>query len=333
MMKKTAGNPLVQLLSSLEKQEDRDSYLILLQHSLCFSQRQTAASTDQSLAVYEHANVTPPSQRARRDSCGNLWISAVCHNYTAKLVWVETVGATIRPSKPVLQTVFLSLSASVDPLGWDKEENATAEKITMANLDCLAQNIVREATCNSMIVLESITPLVTLHGLNRTVDFLHQVTKQSSSATIVVPVLIESLTPAQHIALEDLADSVFILEGGEATLMRRGVRERANVLRNQVQFEIDDDGHLRLLSPIEMTVSTTNSGVAERDSKKVGQAPHAEGVVSLVQRQGKVTLRHEDDKVSTESFSTTPKPHIYLQDDDPEFADMDEEDPDDDLDI
>jgi hypothetical protein len=151
----------------------------------------------------------------------------VCHNYTAKLVWVETIGATIRPSKPVLQTVFLSLSASVDPLGWDKEENATAEKITMANLDCLAQNIVREATCNSMIVLESITPLVTLHGLNRTVDFLHQVTKQSSSATIVVPVLIESLTPAQHIALEDLADSVFILEGGEATLMRRGsVKER-----------------------------------------------------------------------------------------------------------
>ena len=133
MTKKTAGNPLIQLLSSLEKQEDRDSYLILVQHSLSFSQRQTAASTEQSLAVYQHANVKPPSQRARRDSCGNLWISAVCHHCTTKLVWVETIGCTIWPSKPASQTAYLSLSSGVDPLGWDNGENATAEKITIAN--------------------------------------------------------------------------------------------------------------------------------------------------------------------------------------------------------
>ena len=98
-----------------------------------------------------------------------------------------------------------------------------------------------------------------------------------------------------------------------------------------MHFEIDDVGQLRLLSTTETTVPT-DSSVAERVHKKVEHAPHAEGVVSLVQRQGRVILRHEDDNVTSES-STTLKPHIYLQDDDPEFDDMDEEDPDDDLDI
>lgn len=259
----------------------------------------------------------------------------MCRQCTAKLIWVDTIGActAIRPSKPALQTVFLSLAAGADPLGWDNGENSTADKITIENLDCLAQNVLREVTCNSMIVLESLTPLVTMHGLNRTVDFLQQLKTHSSSATLVLPVLIESLTPAQHIVLEDLADSVLILEGGEATLMRRGVRERGNLLRDKVEFEIDDDGQLRLLSTTEITVPTNDSGVVERVPQKEEQTPLIEGVVSLEHRPGKVTLRHEDDKVTSASSSTTPKPHIYLQDDDPEFADMDEEDPDDDLDI
>jgi len=339
MMKKSTVNPLLQLLSSLQKQTDSDPYLILVENSLSFSQRQTAASTEKDLAVYQRAQVKTPSQRAYRDSCGNLWISEMCQQCTTKLVWVETTGTTgiRRPSLRTLQSSqVVCLPAGTDPLGWDNsEDNIAVEKTSLATLDSLAKNILKEATPNSMIVLESLTPLVTLHGLERTVNFLRHLLQHSSSTTIVVPVLIECMTPSQHVVLEDLAQAVLILEGGEATLMRRGVRERSNLLRDQVHFEINDDG-LRLLStdtapttPNTSTETTTSIISAETVVEKEEPA-----VVSSKRRPGKVTLRHEEEgDVTATPEPPAPKPNIYLQDDDPEFDDMDEEDPDDDLDI
>ena len=52
--------------------------------------------------------------------------------------------------------------------------------------------------------------------------------------------------------------------------------------------------------------------------------------------RGKITLSNEDDnliKEVEEPVTTGPGPRIFLQDDDVEFDDMDDEDPDDDLDI
>ena len=52
-------------------------------------------------------------------------------------------------------------------------------------------------------------------------------------------------------------------------------------------------------------------------------------------RRTKVQLQlEEEDSAPAQATKPSPNtPHIFLQDDDPEFADYDEEDPDDDLDI
>lgn len=331
MMKSAStGNPVVQLLSSLQKQEGSDPYLILVQHSLSFSQRQTAASTDKDLAVYRMAQVRPPSERAQLDSSGNLWLSELSQHCTSKLVWVETIGSDIRPSTRSCQVVCLS--AGIDPLGWDRGESSQAEKTSFANLQALAGVIIGEASPNAMIVLESIAPLITMHGLDRTVDFLKYLLQHTVSTTLVIPVLTECLTQPHHIILEDLADAVLILEGGEATLMRRGVRERSNLLREQVNFEITDRG-LKLLST-ETTAATVNKSAAKSIDAKVGRSAPAPAAVSAssMSRPGRITLRHDDNHVAA-AAPNVPTPRIYLQDDDPEFDDMDEEDPDDDLDI
>ena len=332
MMKSAStGNPVVQLLSSLQKQDGSDPYLILVQHSLSFSQRQTAASTDKDLAVYRMAQVTPPSERAQLDSRGNLWLSELSQHCTSKLVWVETIGTGMRPSTPTCQVVFLS--AGIDPLGWDRSESSQVEKTSIANLQTLAGIIIGEASPNAMIILESIAPLISMHGLDRTVDFLTHLLKHTVSTTLIIPVLTECLAQPHHVILEDLADAVLILEGGEATLMRRGVRERANLLREPVHIEITDRG-LKLLSTDNTTANVNKSSAKSVDAKVDRSAPAPAVVpVSSMSRPGRITLRHDDNHVAVAEVPNVPTPRIYLQDNDPEFDDMDEEDPDDDLDI
>jgi hypothetical protein len=53
---------------------------------------------------------------------------------------------------------------------------------------------------------------------------------------------------------------------------------------------------------------------------------------STVARFGKIKLQMEED-ASTTAPSQVNEPNIFIQDDDPEYDDLDEEDPDDDLDI
>ena len=330
MMVKSAcsTNPVAQLLSSLQKHDESVPYLILLQHSLSFSQRQTAASSDKDLAVYRRAQVRPLSQRAQLDASGNLWLSQLIQLCESKLIWVETMETAIMPSTPTCQVV--TLAAGTDPLGWDSAESSQAGKITIANLQSLARVIIEQATPNAVIFLQSLTPLISMHGLDSTVTFLHDLLQNSVSTTLIIHVLTECLTQPQHIVLEDLAHAVLILEGGEATLMRRGVRERANLLRESVHFEIDERG-LRLLST-ETSAAVDTSAAKSVDVVAQLSAPTPEVVPSTsASRPGKIILQHEDNDVA--AAPNAPKLRIYLQDDDPEFDDMDEEDPDDDLDI
>jgi hypothetical protein len=202
-----------------------------------------------------------------------------------------------------------------NPLGWNEGEAST-----LGNLEELIRRISQSAEGGvSMIVLESLTPIVMRHGLQKAVVFLQKLL-QSTCATIIIPVLIETFTPQQHRALEDLAQAVLLLQNGEAALLRHGVRERLNVVREIVAYEIDNENCLQLLSP---APSLPNSGNTVAASTMESPEPSSA-------RPGKVTLRHEEED---SKLPAAPRPHIYMQDDDPEFDDLDEEDPDDDLDI
>lgn len=323
-------NSIQQLISSTTRSSS--SYLMLLQHSL--HQRHTMAleATESDAAVYRRARVRTPAQNAQRDYLGTVWLSHVAAELqkTAKgLVWLQTTGAiSIKNNENV--TI---LNAASNPFGWDDDEEPEQEGLTLENLPRLADTIQNEvAKQKRPVVVESLTPIVLRHGLSRTLSFLRQLLLKCNT-TILVPILMETLLPAQHRALEDMAQAVLYLQGGDMTLIRQGVRERGNVLREVISFDISTNEATGAVS-IEIRKKEGDEMDKEEVAPVSTSVPAAANVKQAAARSGKVKLELEDDNAPPASKEEpTNRPHIYVQDNDPEFDDMDEEDPDDDLDI
>jgi len=324
-------NPIQQIITSTSRFDG--PYLLLVQHSLAFSQRHSAHVDGE---IYKRANVRTPSQNACRDSMGSALLEYIVERYvaaTGSVLWVETnqtVGISMSKSIRVL-------SAAVNPFGWDGPEGDTLE-----NLENLYDSIV---ACTSpeksnTIVFESMTPILIRHGLETTIRFLRKVLINTKS-TVVAPILMESLSAVQHRALEDMAQAALFLHGGDLTLIRKGVRERGNTVREIVPFSVD-------VSSGKATILITNDDESDAENpdtaKKLAQPiePAAPVVLSPpaktsgIKKSGKILLQMDDD-VDIPNTSKLPagsnKPNIFIQDDDPEYDDLDEEDPDDDLDI
>lgn len=274
------------------------------------------------------ANVRTPSQNARRDSMGSPWLEHIGERFAASgpVVWVET-NRTVKMTTS--HNNIHVVSVADEPFGWDGDEGLTLE-----NLEALLVAI-REAAGSesSTVVFESLTPILMRHGLDRTIRFLKKVLATLKSP-VVVPILVESLSAAQHRLLEDMAHATLSLHGGDLTLIRQGVRERGNIVRENVPFRVEDssgkpmirvqqDGNLDEDEPAVVLLTPT---MAQQ------LAPVAQQPQSTVARFGKIKLQMEED-AGTPTPPAVKKPNIFIQDDDPEYDDLDEEDPDDDLDI
>jgi len=268
-----------------------------------------------------------------------------------------------------LEAKMTILDCSQDPWGWDGEEETASSgekidsKLSLRNLSELLLEI-RSACENQgdlpvLLVWESLAPLILVHGLDQTLRFLEAVdsSQPTKSGAITCPVLqvwsirTETLTPAQHARLEDAANALLCSSRGEMTLMPQGIREKGNVIRDLLPFRLvakqerGDGGTLpfRLEEQADLPAESNQSEAPALvdESQPETETPAAGDVKISIPKAGrsKIQLRMEsDDEVKaarsqTESESSNNLPRIYLQDDDPEFADMDEEDPDDDLDI
>ena len=116
-------NPIQQIITSTSRFDG--PYLLLVQHSLAFSQRHSA-HVDRE--IYKRANVRTPSQNACRDSMGSTLLEYILERYvaaTGSVLWVETnqtVGISMSKSIRVL-------SAAVNPFGWDGPEGDTLENL------------------------------------------------------------------------------------------------------------------------------------------------------------------------------------------------------------
>jgi len=161
------------------------------------------------------------------------------------------------------------------------------------------------------------------------------------------------LSSQEHRKLEQVANAVLYASGGDALLLREGIRERGNVVRDTVPFEvkrrIEEDADNNTQFEIELLQTETKRSpeptVNNESSAPTSADDHPPGGDTTLpplpvsrqqqQRAGKVTLKLEKDEDNeTRKASEEPKrPLIYVQDDDPEYDDMDEEDPDDDLDF
>jgi hypothetical protein len=257
------------------------------------------------------------------------------------------------------------------PFGWDNDEEPSESSCTTTTggscnlqvLDTVIAAVTERVVVGSkqqqqqpcVLLIDSLTPIIQWHGFRKTIMFLQrlQAAVQSCCRLMVVPVLNETLTAPQHRSLEDVANAILSLSGGEAVLLRQGVRERGNMVRETLPYRIVPTGETRRIELIlsadpSLSSSLKAKGVAD-DAK--GAAAGNMSLSSLTMtdaipqqqqntapRRGKVQLQADQGSrnvvVAPPAVETVqPQPHIFMQDDDPEFDDFDEEDPDDDLDL
>ena len=130
------------------------------------------------------------------------------------------------------------------------------------------------------------------------------------------------------------------------TMIRQGIREKGNIIRQSLPFKLDILGKLEEVEEKSDKLhqsqhpQETDQGNDKKSLSLTTQTTSSDRMPtpkSHTHDNQKIELKLEDDnnevpKVSQQS-QTNNRPRIFLQDDDPEFDDLDEEDPDDDLDI
>ena len=329
--------------------------------------------------MYRRARLRTPTENAIRDlTAGALW-----WDYLLELLIQQKFGSSRLDSNNkivVLQTKARSnnkvdkdpksvrtIDLSQDPFGWDrldKEdalESGDSDIVNLNHLDAIVRNIQGDnndtAADVSAVMIDSLTPFWMRHGVHRTIQFLRSIQQCVSPTVMIVPVDTSvCLSKQQHRALEDLSSAVLCLRHGEAIMLRQGVRERDNVVRQSIAYEIAQKANGRsIVRIVESEESFLPKGEMEMESANV--LPSSGGSTiqmtssQLSTRKPKVKLAVNEDArattlssaaaaatstvaaTTTTTTSTSTGPRIFMQDDDPEFDDYDEEDPDDDLEI
>jgi hypothetical protein len=207
------------------------------------------------------------------------------------------------------------------------------------------------------IIFDSITPLLLHHGVEK-VTMLFSRLKQSVEKTIISPIFVPTLTEilpsSGNKILEEYADAILTLNGGKLTIAKRSARVGGMVCgglsgglrltKDHQHFEIEGNGNnsngLVLLkkgmesSSKVMKEEKNDLHDIESGAKRLNLSDNTSSMEkNSTQRP---ILQHEEDKSeasNTKEVSSKPAPRIFLEENDPEFHDLDEEDPDDDLDI
>ena len=375
------------------------SYRILLQTSYSLKARITAAEPVENPHLYKRAGLVTPPEQAIRDIHGageTAWLLRLVELATQRqqkgsdgcahsadsesIIYLTT---KIRPQgssvvqelpqdiKRIVQVVDLG---SRDPFRWDEEgstgggNDSSTTFAKMDNLQQVYQRLKMELDLSgtsrkpTILIWQSLTPLIVVHGFKKVLRLLCAL----PPCLQVWPVNSHSLTQTQHAQLEDASNAILHLHGGEMNIIRQGIRERGNVLRQKLPFRLepivsgrykqprfrvvvevedkermkdgDDDCHLnKPANSDDKDEYGSNSVLAEKT--KSNEPLHSNG-----SSRGAPLLIEENDGGRNESATSgnnsserepnaSFRPRIYMQDDDCEFDDFDEEDPDDDLDI
>ena len=334
---------LFQQWSSQQQQESSPSrsYRILLQSTNGLSTRIQAAEAVENPHLYRRANVRTPPENAIRDSQGGYsWLEhlvELAQKHHDHILWV---GIKTQPS--TITTKLLSadnnnstttvIQVSKDPWGWDDtEEN---EKLSLNDLQGLYTNIQnRMQTSSSILIFESLTQLITVHGFTKTLAFLNKF----YNCLQIWPINTEILTPLQHQALEDCSQALLYLNEGEMTMIRQGIREKGNIIRQSLPFKLDVLGKLEEVEEQSDKLhqsqhpQETDQGNDKKSLSLTTQTTSSDRMPttkSHTHENPKIELKLEDDnnevpKASQQS-QTNNRPRIFLQDDDPEFDDLDD---------
>jgi hypothetical protein len=335
----------------------RRPYLFLIQHSLAFQLRQQASSgmLESDETVYRRAGLRTPSENALRDlEGGALWTKYVTLQMCAAsdtVVWLRTSTRRLPLWLQKYQQTHV-IDAAKDPFGWNEgTDSSTTNMEDLNSIVSAVESLVQKTTtiddgspycCG--LVIESLTPILQRHGLDQTVRLIRKL--RTIVLSIVISVVRETLSPCEHRVLEDLAEAILCIQEGDATLLRKGVRERDNVVREILSFQIvtDQEGqrnvqlvdadvivHEEPQQPKSAAVAFIDNKQHRTHSQTSKSRPKVELRLEEGDRQGQ--QKEPSHRQTPSEPSETSAAHIYMDDDDPEFDDYDEEDPDDDLDI
>jgi hypothetical protein len=372
--KKTQGSSIAALINQWGSQPDHSSYRILLQHTAGIATRLQAANSslqEPSVTrqageenVYRRAGLRTPAETAIRDLFGGAaWVQRLLEAGVQSNLEVFFVRTLARRS--CVPTELLSklkvVDTSQDPWGWDDDEGEH-QSVSLGDLTSLFQSLRKmlvasaEGTKPIMVVWESLSPLIMVHGFDRCLRFLEALDRPLSRHETNVrmlqvwPVRTETLTLSQHSRLEDAANALMSLNRGEMTLMRQGVRESGNIVREIMPFRLIPQEDVDRCNLLSFRLEERDEENMERDSNTppelLDEKSSLDSSAPLTTKpqhtnpgRSRITLQLESDDhpasrtSRAETESNENRPLIYLQDNDPEFDDMDEEDPDDDLDI
>jgi hypothetical protein len=210
-------------------------------------------------------------------------------------------------------------------------------------------------SCQSIpVIIDSMAPFLAFQGEGPTLSFIkclqHQRQSVEGSFVINSPIMISSMQGAasnnNHRSLEDkLSDAVVTLLHGDISILRKS-KMTGKVTVEKQPFSIADSPGLLSRQPILHSPSDVAhiagespedeaTGITEQSLPVPVLRPLME-TNSTRQRMGKVTLSLDENVrkgVSNAETGEQKTPKIFMQNDDPEFDDLDEEDPDDDLDF
>mmetsp|Transcript_3273 Transcript_3273/g.9059 ORF Transcript_3273/g.9059 Transcript_3273/m.9059 type:complete len:482 (+) Transcript_3273:171-1616(+) len=194
---------------------------------------------------------------------------AVSDNESVSIVYVATKDRPGVPSiieelppesRDKVQVVDL---ASRDPFGWDDDEHKTetenndetdddetdddgtgtttarANLMNLANVYvALREKFVAAGASGTrkpvVVVWQSLTPLIVVHGFPIVLRLLCAL----PPCLQVWPIHTQILTPEQHARLEDASNALMCLRGGQMNLVRQGIREKGNILRQKLPFRL-----------------------------------------------------------------------------------------------
>ena len=347
MTSKPKSLPLQSMLQQWTQRRPVVPYRILIQQASGLALRTQAANTEvDNIDVYKRAKVRTPSESAHRD----LLASRLVVEYMVQVLGratTTTSGCSILyiPTTPSPSLSFGNendmkitiLDTQFDPFGWDDGDDDKSSTVNFDNLKSLSvaiQNFLDETEA-PVIVFESLTPLLQRHGLSKTLAFIDQF---SSNCLQILPVRQDGLTKQQHARLEDESQALLWIQSGELQLLRQGIREPGSMVRQTILFDIEQqskDGAFEFVEQRE-PASSPSEGEASGQVTSSGASANAideGGAVKSKARRGTQLKLEEEEEETKQNSGATNRPRIFLQDDDPEFDDMDEEDPDDDLDI
>jgi len=261
----------------IQESSDKTRYSIAIRAQNTVETRANTVTPVDQPHVYQSAGLLTPPEQSYRDLGAIQWFHKLWDLFnkeSRKGNLVEPLYVQTLPKRSVVANNVLNLSKN--PFGWSENE---MNEMTLNDLDKIREH----CRGHTVIFLDSLSALMNSHGKKNVDQF---------ARSLECKVLVVKSSQIQ-------ADAYLVCQQGQVILLRRGVREHGQWVR-------------------EMLLDSKVDKPKEEDS-----AP-------IVQEEPKKPVLDYDEEARA---APAAKPKIFLQDNDPEFEDYDEEDPDDDLEI